>query len=168
MLFRSVLALGVLAAGCGSSDAPSTGVTTSTVAAGDPTVPLLSGPVGDLTQPVTVEAGTGTAPDTLLVADIVEGTGPVAAESDTVDVRYTGAFYSDGSVFDSSWQRGPDPTTFPLSGVVPGFAGGIVGMSVGGRREIVIPPALGYGDQDRGPIPGGSTLVFVVDLVGVS
>jgi len=57
--------------------------------------------------------------------------------------------------------------SFPLNRVVPGFAKGIEGMKVGGRREIVIPPDLGYGAQTNGPIPGGSTLVFVVDLVAV-
>ena len=56
---------------------------------------------------------------------------------------------------------------FPLSGVVPGFAQGIVGMKIGGRREIVIPPSLGYGAQGSGPIGPNETLVFVVDLVKI-
>ena len=83
-----------------------------------------------------------------------------------MNVRYVGALY-DGTPFDSSWSRGDAPISFPLNQVVPGFAQGIQGMAAGGRRVIVIPPALGYGDQAQGPIPAGSTLVFVVDLVGI-
>ena len=140
----------------------------TTVVAGDPTVPLLSGNVGDLATMPTLTAATAPAPSGLIVSDVVEGTGQVAKASSTVGVRYVGALYQDGTVFDSSWKRGDAPTSFPLSKVVPGFAAGIEGMAVGGRREIVIPPALGYGDTTKGPIPGGSTLVFVVDLVTVS
>lgn len=91
-----------------------------------------------------------------------------AADTDTVQVRYTGTLYVGGKVFDSSWSRGTQPVAFPLNAVVPGFAQGISGMKQGGRRVIVIPSALGYGDQTQGPIPGGSTLVFVVDLIGVT
>jgi FKBP-type peptidyl-prolyl cis-trans isomerase len=86
--------------------------------------------------------------------------------TDTVAVQYSGTLYSDGTLFDSSWSRG-EPVSFPLDRVVPGFAQGIEGMQVGGRRVIVIPPDLGYGAETKGPIPGGSTLVFVVDLVGI-
>ncbi|WP_312859157.1 FKBP-type peptidyl-prolyl cis-trans isomerase [Pseudonocardia xinjiangensis] len=102
-----------------------------------------------------------------MTQDIVIGTGKKAVPTDTVDVQYSGTLYSDGSLFDSSWQRG-EPASFPLDGVVPGFAQGIEGMQVGGRRVIVIPPDLGYGNRANGPIPAGSTLVFVVDLVGIS
>ncbi|GAB2916973.1 FKBP-type peptidyl-prolyl cis-trans isomerase [Rhodococcus aerolatus] len=139
----------------------------TTVAAGDPTVPLLQGNPGDLGTAPTLTAGTGTPPAGLVVSDVVEGTGELATASATVDVRYVGALYSDGSVFDSSWRRGTDPISFPLNRVVPGFAGGIEGMKVGGRREIVIPPELGYGQRAQPGLPAGSTLVFVVDLVGV-
>ena len=83
-------------------------------------------------------------------------------------VRYTGALYTNGTVFDASWRKGSAPVTFPLGKVVPGFAQGIGGMHAGDRRVIVIPPALGYGDKGSGPIPSGSTLVFVVDLVTIS
>jgi FKBP-type peptidyl-prolyl cis-trans isomerase len=98
----------------------------------------------------------------------VVGTCPTARPTDTVNVRYVGALYG-GTPFDSSWSRGDTPISFPLNQeVVPGFAQGIEGMAPGGRRVIVIPPALGYGEQTQGPIPGGSTLVFVVDLVGIN
>ena len=95
------------------------------------------------------------------------GTGTVAKATDTVNVQYVGANYTNGKDFDSSWSRG-QPTTFPLNGVVPGFAQGIVGMKVGGRREIVIPPALGYGATGQaGVISPDETLVFVVDLISI-
>jgi hypothetical protein len=132
-----------------------------------PGVPPLTGNPTDLTTGTQAQAGTGQPPSKLVTQDIVVGSGPAATPADTVDVQYTGTLYSDGTVFDSSWSRG-EPATFPLDGVVPGFAQGIEGMQVGGRRVLVIPPDLGYGNRASGPIPGGSTLVFVVDLVGIN
>jgi peptidylprolyl isomerase len=133
-----------------------------------PGVPALVGPATDLTAPVQAGPGTTDPPAGLVAQDVVVGSGPGATADSTVDVRYTGTFYTDGTPFDSSWSNGDEPVRFPLDGVVPGFAQGIEGMQPGGRRVMVIPPALGYGDEARGPIPGGSTLVFVVDLVSVS
>ena len=105
----------------------------------------------------------------LLVDDLVSGTGPAAGPASTVTVQYVGVLYSDGTPFDSSWERGR-PADFPLRQVVPGFAraiGGTAGippMQVGGRRLMIIPASLGYGSQASGPIPANSVLVFVVDL----
>jgi peptidylprolyl isomerase len=130
-------------------------------------IPPLGGNATDLKTAPEIPASTGQPPTQLLTQNIVVGTGPTARPTDTVNVRYVGALY-DGTPFDSSWSRGDTPISFPLNQVVPGFAQGIEGMAPGGRRVIVIPPALGYGDQTQGPIPGGSTLVFVVDLVGIS
>jgi peptidylprolyl isomerase len=183
---RSILAAAAVvlatAAGCGSGAGssappapPAAGPSAPAPSAGAPSaaaptpvagVPALTGNPTDLTQPSQAEAGSGQPPTGLVTQDIVVGTGPAATAADTVDVQYSGTLYSDGTLFDSSWSRGA-PATFPLNGVVPGFAQGIEGMQVGGRRVIVIPPDLGYGAQTRGPIPGGSTLVFVVDLVGI-
>ena len=129
-------------------------------------VPALGAGATDLKTAPTIPASNGQPPTQLRTKDIVVGTGQKAKAADTVNVRYVGALY-DGTPFDSSWSRGDAPISFPLSQVVPGFAQGIKGMAPGGRRVIVIPPALGYGDQTQGPIPGGSTLVFVVDLVGI-
>jgi peptidylprolyl isomerase len=120
----------------------------------------------DLKSAPVVSAGSGTPPSALVTRDLVVGTGPLATGTSAVNVQYVGANYADGKVFDSSWQRG-QPTAFPLSQVVPGFAQGITGMHVGGRREIVIPPALGYGASGNGPVGPNETLVFVVDLVGL-
>jgi peptidylprolyl isomerase len=130
-------------------------------------VPALGANATDLKTAPEIPASSGQPPTQLLTQNIVVGTGPTAKATDTVNVRYVGALY-DGTPFDSSWSRGDTPISFPLNQVVPGFAQGIEGMAPGGRRVIVIPPALGYGDQTQGPIPGGSTLVFVVDLVGIS
>lgn len=111
--------------------------------------------------------GAPPVPTTLVIKDLVAGSGPSASAASTVTVQYVGANYADGKVFDSSWKRG-QPIDFPLSGVIPGFAQGIVGMKVGGRRELVIPPDLGYGTQGSPPAVGpDETLVFVIDLVGV-
>ncbi|MDN5749692.1 MAG: FKBP-type peptidyl-prolyl cis-trans isomerase, partial [Pseudonocardia sp.] len=66
------------------------------------------------------------------------------------------------------WDAGDAPVQFPLSGVVPGFSQGIEGMAVGGRRVIVMPPELAYGDNPPPGLPADATLVFVVDLVGIS
>jgi peptidylprolyl isomerase len=132
-------------------------------------VPALTGDPTDLSRQTQAQAGTGQPPTTLLTQDVVTGNGARVTPDDTVvQVRYTGTLYADGTVFDSSWKRGPAPVDFPLANVVPGFAQGVAGMRQGGRRVIVIPPALGYGPSADGPIPGGSTLVFVVDLIGVT
>jgi peptidylprolyl isomerase len=121
----------------------------------------------DLKKKPKISKGSGKAPDNLLIRDLVVGTGQAAVASDSVNVQYVGVLYVNGKEFDSSWSRGPQPANFPLSGVVPGFAGGIVGMKVGGRREIVIPAPLGYGSLSQPGIPANSVLVFVVDLVSL-
>ena len=111
------------------------------------------------------------APTTLQVSDIVEGDGDLACSGDNVEMQYVGVTYADGKQFDASWDRGAEPFPFPLGGgrVIGGWDEGIVGMKVGGRRQLVIPPDLGYGEQGAGPdIPPGATLVFVVDLVKVA
>ncbi|MGQ0482019.1 MAG: FKBP-type peptidyl-prolyl cis-trans isomerase [Pseudonocardia sp.] len=132
-----------------------------------PGIPPLTGKPTDLTTASQAQAGSGPAPTGLLAQDVVVGKGTAATLADTVDVRYSGTLYSDGTLFDSSWSSGDEPVNFPLDAVVPGFAQGIAGMQPGGRRVMVIPPALGYGNRATGPIPPGSTLVFVVDLVAV-
>jgi peptidylprolyl isomerase len=134
-----------------------------------PGVPALTGNPTDLTVASQAQAGTGQPPTTVLTQDVVVGTGAkVTSDDTTVQVRYTGTLFAGGKVFDSSWTRGTQPVAFPLENLVPGFSQGLTGMKQGGRRVIVIPPALGYGNSTDGPIPGGSTLVFVVDLIGVT
>jgi FKBP-type peptidyl-prolyl cis-trans isomerase len=114
------------------------------------------------------DSGTGpTSGGTLVTEDLVVGTGATAAVGDVVSVHYTGRFIN-GTIFDSS--SGLPPIQFQLGAgrVIPGFEQGIVGMKVGGKRRITIPPSLGYGSAGRPPtIPGNSTLVFDVDLVSI-
>lgn len=104
----------------------------------------------------------------LEVIDEVAGSGAEVAAGDTITAHYTGVVASSGTKFDSSWDRGA-PATFPLNGVIQGWSQGLVGMAEGGRRTLVIPAELAYGDA---PPPGsgiaaGDTLVFTVDLVSV-
>ena len=99
--------------------------------------------------------------------DVVVGTGTPANAGDTVTVQYVGASYTSGAVFDSSWSRG-QAAQFSLSGVIPGFAQGIIGMQPGGRRVIEIPAALGYGAAGSPPaVAPNENLVFIVDLVSI-
>lgn len=131
------------------------------------TVPAVADPTDQNVEPV-ISAGTSPPPSTLVTKNLVVGTGTTASASSTVVVKYVGADYSNGTDFDAStWQSGM-AATFPLNMVVPGFEEGIVGMKVGGRREIVIPPSLGYGATGQPPaVSPNETLVFVVDLKAV-
>lgn len=109
------------------------------------------------------------APDELMTEDIVVGDGAEATAGSTAVVHYVGVAYSTGEEFDASWNRGP-PFAFPLGGgkVIAGWDQGVQGMKVGGRRRLVVPPHLGYGDRGAGQvIAPGETLIFVVDLLAV-
>jgi peptidylprolyl isomerase len=109
----------------------------------------------------------GEPPTELEITDIWEGDGAVAKAGDTVQVHYVGVAYSTGEEFDASWNRGA-PLEFRLGvgQVIAGWDQGVQGMRVGGRRQLVIPPALAYGDRGAGrSIAPGETLIFVCDLV---
>jgi peptidylprolyl isomerase len=109
----------------------------------------------------------GEPPASLEITDIWEGEGPVAQAGDTVTVHYVGVAFSTGEEFDASWNRG-DPLAFQLGAgrVIAGWDQGIQGMKVGGRRKLVIPPGMAYGDRGAGSaIAPGETLIFVCDLV---
>jgi peptidylprolyl isomerase len=112
----------------------------------------------------------GPPPTELITEDITVGEGAQAGSGDTVDVHYVGVAHSSGEEFDSSWKRGT-PLRFPLGAgrVIAGWDQGVAGMKVGGRRRLIIPPHLAYGDRGAGGvIRPGETLIFVVDLVSVS
>lgn len=103
----------------------------------------------------------------LVVQPLIKGKGKKLAETDTIDAQYTGwVMGEDGkpSKFDSSWDRGK-PANFPLQGVVAGWRQGLAGQTVGSQVLLVIPPALGYGNQAQAKIPANSTLYFVVDIL---
>jgi hypothetical protein len=126
----------------------------------------------DLTGYPLVTSKSSTNPTKLEYKDLVVGTGAAATPTSTVTVQYYGVLYKTGGVFDSSWIRGM-PAQFPLTGVVPGFTQGIGGttgvppMKIGGRRIIILPPALGYGASGQGSIPANASLVFIVDLKSI-
>lgn len=112
----------------------------------------------------------GPPPTELEVTDVSVGEGPEAAPGDVVSVHYVGVSHSTGKEFDASWNRG-QPLEFPLGlgRVIPGWDLGVAGMRVGGRRKLVIPPQLAYGEHGAGGvIKPGETLIFVVDLLAVN
>jgi len=109
----------------------------------------------------------GPPPVGIRVRDVVSGPGKTAESGDTLTVQYVGVSWSSGKEFDSTWKRGKKPFTFKLGEgmVIPGWDQGLVGIRVGGRRELVIPPNLAYGAQGQPPVIGpNETLVFVIDL----
>ncbi|WP_084099673.1 FKBP-type peptidyl-prolyl cis-trans isomerase [Demequina sp. NBRC 110051] len=142
---------------------------------------VLDGPEGEAVEPeeglptVTLDdtgapsidfTDAGEMPTELVVQPLIEGTGDVVEETDTLTVNYTGWIW-DGEQFDSSWDRGTT-ASFSLSQVIAGWTQGLAGQTVGSQVLLVIPPDLGYGDSDTATIPGGSTLVFVVDILAAS
>jgi FKBP-type peptidyl-prolyl cis-trans isomerase len=125
--------------------------------------------VADVGTKPTVEVPKGPAPTHLVVKDLKTGDGAEAKSGDQVSVQYVGVLYDDGKQFDASWDRG-QPFSFQLGSgqVIQGWDQGVAGMKVGGRRELIIPPNLGYGAQGQPPsIPANATLVFVIDLLSV-
>jgi len=122
----------------------------------------------DLTKKPKIAASTD-KPTELVSNDIVEGEGPAAKDGDNLSMQYVGVVTDTGKEFDASWDRG-EPFEFALGGgsVIKGWDEGIVGMKVGGRRELIIPPDLAYGAAGSPPaIPADATLTFVVDLTAI-
>jgi peptidylprolyl isomerase len=184
-LALSTLAAAGLIAGCGSSGSSSTitvgnenkadetlakksaAATTSTPTS--TTASVKTPTSGPLSKDPTVSVPSGAAPAKLVTKDIVKGTGPEAKSGGAVTVNYVGALLKGGKVFDASWKRN-EPFKFTLGqgAVIKGWDQGVAGMKVGGRRELIIPASLAYGAKGAGSsIPPNSSLVFVVDLLGV-
>ena len=167
-----LVALG--AAGCGSDSSskeqPASKATATATAT--PTETATAAPKGDLkdtSKKPVIAKPSGDPPSKLVTKDIVKGKGKTAKAGDTVTVQYVGASWSTGQEFDASWDRG-QPFTFPLGAgqVIPGWDKGVAGMKVGGRRELIIPPDLGYGAQGSPPaIAPNETLIFIVDLKSI-
>ena len=152
----------------GSGAGPST---TVTAPAGSPlnaigSIPAAErSPAGTAGSAPTVTVPSGTPPTQLESADLITGSGAAAKNGDHLTVQYVLATYSSGKVIQSSWTSQPFPFTLGAGQVIPGWDKGVVGMKAGGRRELIIPPSLGYGDQSPGPgIAANDTLVFVIDL----
>jgi peptidylprolyl isomerase len=181
LALTTFVVLSVCVAACGGSSAPgvqlapSSGPTADTTTAA-PTPTTTTTPTATTPKPPSplskkpvVAVPSGPAPKSLVSKDLITGTGKLATPSSTVTVNYVGVLYSNGKEFDSSWKRN-QPFTTPLTNgsVIPGWVQGIPGMRVGGRRELIIPPSLAYGSTAQSGIPANSTLVFVVDMLGVT
>lgn len=132
-------------------------------------VDFSAGPPPPPEAPTTLdESAFTTTPSGLKYAELAPGTGAKAAAGQQVSVHYTG-WLTDGTMFDSSLSRGqPFEFTLGQSQVIKGWDEGVAGMQVGGRRQLVIPPSIAYGDRGAGSvIPAGATLVFEVELLAV-
>jgi hypothetical protein len=136
-----------------------------TVKRGDALKFKANGLVGREPKPITPE---GPPPYSLASKDLIAGIGPGPLNGDTVTVQYVGVDYKTGKKFESSWDEGrPFTFKFGSGSAVAGFEQGIDGMEVGGRRELVVPPGLGYGGSRQKAIPSNATVIFVVDLLAV-
>jgi peptidylprolyl isomerase len=121
----------------------------------------------DLSKKPRIPKSSGPAPKQLKVEDLIEGDGAAAKNGDKLSVQYVGVLYDNNKEFDSSWSRGEEPLEVTLGSgqVIPGWEQGLLGMKVGGRRKLTIPPDQAYGAQGQPPtIPGNATLVFEIDL----
>jgi peptidylprolyl isomerase len=175
LLAGSLLAAGVIA-GCGSANNSDTAhirlppsVNQTLTFTAPPTI--VTPKSGPLSKAPTIPTPKGAAPTTLVKTDLITGTGAAVAAGDTITVNYVLELYS-GKLVQSSFTSQPftTPLTSSASGgsVIPGWVQGLAGMRVGGRRELIIPPALAYKNQANGGIPANSTLVFVVDLLALT
>ena len=133
---------------------------------GEPQAPVDGLPTVELDDAgaPTITVPDAEAPTEVQLADLKLGDGPVVAPGDTVLVQYTGVKWSDGSVFDSSWDKGA-PVSFQTTGVVEGFKQALEGQTVGSQVVVVVPPAFGYGASEGNALQN-ETLVFVVDILG--
>ncbi len=166
----SIAAIAVTAVGLASCTTSSSSPTTTTTASSSTTtvatVPVQNpSPAGTFGTRPSVVVPSGAPPTKLESTDLIMGSGPAAKAGDTVTVQYVLATYSSGKVVQASWDSQPFTFTLGEGQVIPGWDDGVVGMKVGGRRELIIPPSLGYGPSSPGSgIAANDTLVFVVDM----
>lgn len=118
------------------------------------------------TSSINNQAAVGQSANQVAMQDVVVGQGAMVKPGDTITVNYTGTL-QDGSVFDTSVGEAPISFTVGSGEIIPGVDQGVVGMQPGGKRILVIPPSLGYGPQNYGPIPGNSTIMFEIEVVSV-
>ena len=160
------LLLTLVLAACGGGSKSSSNDETAATPSPTPTDTATPTPTPAAHKP-KVKVPSGKPPKHLVKRDLKVGTGPPAQAGQTVTVQYVGVNYKNGKQFDASWDRG-QPFKFVLGAhqVIPGWDAGVVGMRPGGRRELIIPPALGYGAQGAPPvIKPNETLIFVIDLI---
>ncbi|MHB8593558.1 MAG: FKBP-type peptidyl-prolyl cis-trans isomerase [Acidimicrobiales bacterium] len=153
--------LAFTAAACGSSGTRASSKTSSP--------PAQWSPAGTFGTKPTVVVPSGPPPTQLETHDLIVGSGPAAKAGDNVTVQYVGVSYTTKKQFDASWDRN-QAFKFQLGvhQVIAGWDEGVVGMQVGGRRELIIPPNLAYGAQSPGAgIAANDTLIFIVDLVKI-
>jgi peptidylprolyl isomerase len=188
-ILRTLLALGgagVVLAGCGGSTEECaadrfaepaerqarTQARAPGAAAEAPRVTRLEPTAGerDLDRKPRIPDAEGPPPTELKVEDLIVGDGPAAKSGDTLSVQYVGVLYDNGKQFDASWDNDRKPFRFTLGSgqVIAGWDQGLVGMKVGGRRKLTIPPDLAYGAQGQPPdIPPNSALIFEIDLTDI-
>jgi peptidylprolyl isomerase len=172
--FRAVLAavlvfimLGAILLGVNSmsdSTVSDSGSSASSSSASGSALPLVTANAGEAP---TITAPTGTPPAALTTSDVIVGTGAEVLPTSTLTVHYTLMAWSTGQIIESSWDGG-QPATFPLANVVEGWQKGLPGAKVGGRRLLILPPEMGYGAAGSGPVGPNETLIFAVDIIGVS
>jgi peptidylprolyl isomerase len=157
-LLIALACLALPVAGCGGGSSSTSSSSTEEAAAKEAQPPKKTKP--------KVQVPSGAPPKSLEIKDLEKGSGAPAKSGDAVTVNYVGVNYKTGKQFDASWDRNePFPFTLGAGQVIPGWEKGVEGMKVGGRRELIIPPSLGYGPAGSPPvIPPNETLVFVVDL----
>ena len=169
----SVATAGILLLGCGNDGGESAATDSSTEIPTSIEIVPTPTPAGDvdnadLSVKPLVTIPPSTPPTELLIEDLVVGSGSPVGVGDFLIMDYVGVSYSTGLQFDASWDRGsPFPFELGAGRVIQGWDQGIVGMSVGGRRSLTIPPELAYGENGSGSgsIGPNETLVFVVDLI---
>jgi peptidylprolyl isomerase len=168
----STIAAVLLVAGCGTSFAPEPPPVVTPSATTRPPDP---GPLKvtvnnakDLSKRPNLVLNRGAIPTQLTTTDIIPGTGRAAAPTDTITAQYVGVIARNGQEFDATWDNNA-PAVLQLPRTVPGFRQGVTGMKEGGRREIIIPPALAYGGSGAGSLVGpNETLIYIVDLIKIN
>jgi peptidylprolyl isomerase len=169
LLLACLLGTGLVA--CGGDDDDGSGGTSTT--ASGPQRGVADVDVQDPTnvkEKPSVGVPDGKPPTKLEQRDLVQGTGEAAQTGDTIKANYVGLSWSTGQEFDASWDRGETiDVEIGAGNVIQGWDRGLVGMKAGGRRILVIPPSLGYGEQGQPPaIAANETLVFVIDVTKVT
>jgi peptidylprolyl isomerase len=175
----AVLVIGTGALLFSGAKSPTTTTTTSSTTTSISTTTTLApvafapvaqpSPAGVFGTAPTVVVPSGAPPTAMESTDLIKGTGAVAKDGSSLTVQYVLATYSSRKVVQSSWTSQPFSFVLGIGKVIPGWDEGVVGMRVGGRRELVIPPLLGYKNVAQGPgIAANDTLVFVIDLLKVS